>query len=215
MTPDSFTALRASDLSGAAATIGTVDAAVRAAKGAAPLNEAVWRDIEHPGPDSAGFLVGNRVYAHVARSDNFSPQHWTVGLARTDDDDATLAALVDGIVVHVAEHGGGRLVLWVSDAHPEDDPPLARVGFEPARDLYEMRVPLPIDLPIEFPPDITVRDFEPGRDEPAWLEVNNRAFANHAEQGGWIEATLARRMAEAWFDPSIFKASRSSSKSAI
>ena len=204
MTPFSVTALRAAELPGAAPTIGAIDAAVRAAKRAAPLNEAVWRDIEQPGPDSAGFLVGDRAYVHVARSDNFSPQHWAVGLARTDDDDATLGALVDAAVDHVERHGGGRLVLWVSDAHPEDDPPLAHVGFEPARDLYEMRVPLPIGLPIEFPPDITVRDFVPGRDEAAWLEVNNRAFANHPEQGGWIEATLARRMADSWFDPSTF-----------
>src|SRR4029078_10806166 len=49
-----------------------------------------------------------------------------------------------------------------------------------------------------------VRTFEPGRDERAWLDVNNRAFANHAEQGGWIEETLHRRIEEPWFDPKLF-----------
>ena len=67
-----------------------------------------------------------------------------------------------------------------------------------------MRVPLPIaELPV-WPDGITVRDFVPGQDEAAWLEVNNRAFENHPDQGAWIEETLARRMAEPWFDPSLF-----------
>jgi mycothiol synthase len=67
-----------------------------------------------------------------------------------------------------------------------------------------MRVRLPIDAQPAWPDGITVRTFEPGRDEAAWLDVNNRAFASHPEQGGWIEETMQRRMAEPWFDPTLF-----------
>ncbi len=67
-----------------------------------------------------------------------------------------------------------------------------------------MRVPLPLGLEPKFASGVHVRSFEPGRDEDAWLTVNNRAFAGHAEQGDWRRSTLARRTGEPWFDPSLF-----------
>jgi mycothiol synthase len=51
---------------------------------------------------------------------------------------------------------------------------------------------------------VTVRAFDPGRDEAAWIAVNNRAFAHDPDQGGWVEATLRRREHEPWFDPASF-----------
>ncbi|MCI0634196.1 MAG: mycothiol synthase, partial [Actinobacteria bacterium] len=68
----------------------------------------------------------------------------------------------------------------------------------------EMRVPLPLTDQPEWPAGVKARTFAPGRDEDAWLAVNNRAFAGHPEQSGWVRATLQRRMAEPWFDPEGF-----------
>jgi mycothiol synthase len=63
-----------------------------------------------------------------------------------------------------------------------------------------MRVALPLASSPAWPDGVTVRPFEPGRDEAAWVAVNNRAFAGHPEQGGWTVATLRAREAEPWFD---------------
>jgi mycothiol synthase len=66
-------------------------------------------------------------------------------------------------------------------------------------------VPLPVsaDQRAALPPGVELRPFRPGRDDSAWVEVNNRAFAGHAEQGNWTRDTLGRRLAEPWFDPTL------------
>jgi mycothiol synthase len=186
--------------------VARIDAAALAADGHPALGDSVWLDLEHPGADSAGFIVDHVAYAHVARADNAAPDQWMLGLAIAPDAraDETRHALVAAAVGHVARHGGGRAVLWLLGANAGDDAELQAAGFAPARDLYEMRVHLPVDREPKWPANVEVRHFEVGRDEDAWLEVNNRAFAGHAEQGGWTRSTLARRMDESWFDPSLF-----------
>jgi mycothiol synthase len=81
----------------------------------------------------------------------------------------------------------------------------ARAGLVPVRELLVMTRPLdqPLRLP-QLPPGTGVRTFVPGRDEPAWLGVNGRAFASHPEQGAITADDLAQRMAEDWFDPAGF-----------
>jgi mycothiol synthase len=196
VTPDRFSEI--------APRVARIDASVRAAAGHPAVGDAIWRDLELPRPDSAGFLLGDRAYAHIARADNDDDHGWVLGLAVGADADGARTALVQAAAQHARANGGGSISLWVLGADAEADTELSAAGMRADRELYEMRVALPLGREAHWRPGITVRTFEPGRDEDAWLKVNNRAFAGHAEQGGWTRATLARRMDEPWFDPSLF-----------
>jgi len=63
------------------------------------------------------------------------------------------------------------------------------------RTLQLMQVALPVDT-VDVPPGATLRNYEPGRDEDAWLEQNNAAFADHPEQGAWLRSDLDERASE-------------------
>ncbi len=75
------------------------------------------------------------------------------------------------------------------------------LGLRPGRALHQMRR----DLPMPQTTDVITRSFVVGRDEEAWLEVNNAAFEWHPEQGGWDLAMLQQREQEPWFDPEGFR----------
>jgi mycothiol synthase len=79
----------------------------------------------------------------------------------------------------------------------------AGVGGRRVRTLHFLEVELPIEV-VAVPSGVTMRTFEPGRDNAAWLEQNNSAFAEHPEQGAWRHEDLEMRLAEPWFDPSGF-----------
>lgn len=104
---------------------------------------------------------------------------------------------------------GAELVL--AAAHPADrDLPLPgavaeALGFIPRRLLLQLRRPLPVPADHPARPDDppAVRPIGP-EDDAAWIRVNNRAFADHPDQGSESPETLAARRAEGWYDPSGF-----------
>jgi mycothiol synthase len=101
----------------------------------------------------------------------------------------------------IAREGGGSIQLWVRSPTEMSDEIASSAGLARGRELYEMRRPLPVD---EEPSSLATRTFRVGLDEAAWLELNNRAFASHPEQGSWSPATLAERERQPWFDPEGF-----------
>ena len=52
--------------------------------------------------------------------------------------------------------------------------------------------------------EVDVQTFLPDIDNEPWLALNNRIFAHHPDQGGWVMEDLTNRMSESWFDPKGF-----------
>jgi mycothiol synthase len=118
---------------------------------------------------------------------------------------AAAAPAVEAALLRRAEREApaptAALHLWVMGAGPADDDRVRAAGFVPERDLLQMRVglPLPDDVLAATRP-LATRPFVPGRDEEAWVDTNNRAFAGHPEQGEWSVAQLRQRMAAGWVE---------------
>ena len=105
----------------------------------------------------------------------------------------------------LAEAPGRGLRLWAHGDTPGAEALAAAMGFESSRSLWQMRRSLYAALPRPvWPGGITVRTFEPGRDDEAWVVLNAASFADHPEQGTWSVGELHRRMREPWFDPAGF-----------
>ncbi len=89
--------------------------------------------------------------------------------------------------------------LWIRQVAEGDDSAALRHGFEPYRDLWQLRCPLPAE-----PSGLATRAFTPA-DIDEFVTVNNRAFHWHPEQGGLTAEDVRDRMAEPWFDPDGFR----------
>lgn len=177
------------------------------ADGIHPLSEHVFLHLIHGGDVSdENFLLwyGDELagYAHLDTTDRVAGASAELVVRPRFRQRGLGTRLVDELV---ARSPDGRLRLWAHGAHPAATALAHRLGFERTRVLWQMRRSLlaPIPEP-QLPPDVTVRTFVVGQDEERWLAVNNRAFADHPDQGSWTLDEVKMREAEAWFDPAGF-----------
>ena len=52
--------------------------------------------------------------------------------------------------------------------------------------------------------DYTIESFDIAVHKQQWLDLNNRIFAHHPDQGNWAMADLDNRISEPWFDSAGF-----------
>ena len=206
---DGLTQLRTSgplSPSDAAAVLELVSEAAEA-DGVSPLSEHVVLHLRYGGDPQArnvllwyrGILAG---YGHLDPADRPEGLAGEMVVRPADRRRGLGRALGRALV---AEAGGAGLRLWAHGDLPAAARLAASVGFHRSRALWQMRRPLAAGLPApQLPAGITVRTFEVGQDEDAWLAVNRRAFAQHPEQGSWTTSDLELREREPWFDPAGF-----------
>jgi mycothiol synthase len=182
-------------------------AQVEQADGIPPLSEHVLLHLPYGGDAGVRNLLvreGSEVvaYAHLDVTDQVEGSSAELAVAPSARGRGLGKALVKELLQQVPD---GRLRLW---AH--GDGPAARaladgLGFTRSRVLFQMRRSLTEPLPEPRTPDgLLLRTFEPGQDEQAWTELNNRAFVDHPDQGGWGVHEVELREKEPWFDPAGF-----------
>jgi len=100
---------------------------------------------------------------------------------------------------------GNLLRLWVHGEAEVAHNLAAAFNFEKIRTVLQMSKSLTDIQPLPvIDKEIIIRSFLPGIDSDAWLELNNKVFKDHPEQGGWQLSDLNHRLSEEWFDEKGF-----------
>ena len=71
------------------------------------------------------------------------------------------------------------------------------------RHILKLHRSLTIEIPAT-PHNFEITSFDSKFHKSEWLELNNKIFINHPDQGNWAIKDLEIRMAEPWFDPEGF-----------
>jgi mycothiol synthase len=179
------------------------------ADGVRPLSEHVMLHLRYGGDHSARNLLGYRNgelvgYAHLDVSDAVAGPSAELAVRPDARRQGIGRRLTEWLL---AESAGRDLRLWAHGAGPAESASglASALGFRRDRTLWQMRRSLYAAIPARpVPEGVEIRTFGVGRDESAWVELNNRAFAGHPEQGGWTTREVEVREREPWFDPAGF-----------
>ena len=171
-------------------------AAGRTAAAAAPARRDAARRAPRAGPRRGG-LVGCAFITPAL--DGATALHVAVDPAAGATEAAVKTALMRR-AVHEAPGAGARAPLGSCRPRPPTTPRPHDPASCPSATCSRCASPSPCPRRRGGDPPVATRPFEPGRDDAAWLAINNRAFAGHPEQGGWTLDDLHEHMAADWVD---------------
>lgn len=186
--------------------------AVERADGMRPLSDHLWIDLRQGGrPGFTGLLAWQSGHDHAVAYCQVSRGNdsWSLDLIVHPHHRYEMATIGPKLLAEairiVADEGGGHIHWWVFEPTEIHAQLAHTINFRPGRRMQQMRVALPLASEIiSSVPVINTRAFQVGLDDNQWLDVNNRAFFEHPEQGGWTREILQAREREPWFDPSGF-----------
>ncbi len=180
---------------------------VELADGSSPLSEHVLlhlpaggdADVRHLLVHDGDALVG---YAHLDVTDPVAGSSAELAVAPEARRHGIGRTLVAELLKRTPD---GRLRVWAHGEHPAAEVLAGAMGLSRSRVLLQLRRSLVEPLPaVTVPEGVSIRTFRVGEDEQAWTALNNRAFADHPDQGGWGLEEIELRKAEPWFDPAGF-----------
>ncbi|WP_420613307.1 mycothiol synthase [Candidatus Spongiisocius sp.] len=165
-------------------------------QGAPPFGEVLRAAMNDPAGGGLGYAVreSGRLVSFAFTAANPDGRVWTLEFADSSGQpDRFLGEVVRGMDAAGIE----ETVLWLHTPAIEPSPAL----FTHERDLYRMAATLPVPGVVRPPAGVRFAGFDVHRDAQALIEVNNRAFDGHPEQGEWSAQDLVRRTSLPWFDP--------------
>ena len=180
----------------------------RTADGHSPLGEHKYLDLVAGGEGDGLGLVGEeegKILAYTHLTPSREPGRWTFEMAvhPLHRNISVVEKTARTAISTAAKHGAAGLRVWVF--RPALAEVLHQLGFEEERELRQLRRSLPPEERPSFPPGISIAGFRIEADEEPWLDLNNRVFAGHPENGAWDHEVVADRLAAPWFDPQGFK----------
>jgi mycothiol synthase len=181
--------------------------AVERADGQRPLSDHLWIDLRQGGrPGYVGLLGWQPGHDHLVAYCQVSRGNdsWALDLVVHPHHRYEMASigpqLLSEAINVIREAGGGHVHWWVFEPNEIHKTLAESIGLNEGRTTLQMRVALPLNEAT----DIVTTPFRSGADDERWLAVNNAAFADHLEQGGWTQSTLDSRKQEPWFNPNGF-----------
>ena len=174
--------------------------------GTPPIAEHILLHLRYGGDKADSHILAekdNQVigYAHLDRTDLVAgpcvelvvdPDHRSAGVGKQ-------------LLSKAIEICGNNLRLWVHGDLEAAHNLATSFNFEKIRTVLQMSKSLSDIQPLPIiDKEINIRSFLPGLDSKEWLELNNKVFKDHPEQGSWQLSDLNHRISEDWFDEKGF-----------